>query len=154
MSEPKSLTRRQLGVLDELFAGEGNDQDILKKYKVGQKLFSKWLTEPAFIEQFEKHIGAARRRSALHLARGALKAAARLVELSEKGEGETTRKACLDIISGCDSSPAADGGRETRHDAPEPGGNLAPELASRLLAALAEPPGVPTSGEELASATG
>ena len=153
MSEPKSLTRRQLGVLDELFAGEGNDQDILKKYKVDSKLFNKWLTEPGFIEQFDKHIAAARRRSALHLARVALKATSRLVQLSEKGEGETARKACLDIISGCDSSPAADGGRETRRDAPEPGGDLAPETASRLLAALAEPTGVPSTSEEPVSAT-
>jgi hypothetical protein len=168
MTKPKLLTRRQRAVLDELFADEPDDKAILKKYKLDAKLYNKWLTEPAFIEQLDKHSAAAYRRSALHLARSAPKAAVKLVQLSEKGESETTRKACLDIISGCGSPSTADRRRETRDDAPEGGDSLAPELASRLLAALAETadsaehavrfgpvrPGVPSASEGPASATG
>ncbi len=137
MTRPKPLTRRQLAVLDKLFDSDANEQDVLKTCKVESMLFNKWLTEPAFIEQFDKHIAAARRRSALHLARCAPKAASRLVSLSEKGEGETARKACLDIISGCDSPPTADQRRETKDDGRETRDDLSPETASRLLAALA-----------------
>ena len=139
MTKPKLLTRRQRAVLDELFADKPDDDAILKEYKVDPKLYNKWLTEPAFIEQLGRHCAAAYRRSALHLARSAPKAAVRLVQLSEEGEGETTRKACLDIISGCGSPSTADRRRETRDDVREAGDDLAPEFASRLLAVLAEP---------------
>lgn len=138
MTMPKPLTRQQLAVLDELFDSDANEQDVLKTCKVESMLFSKWLTEPAFIEQFDKHIAAARRRSLLHLARCAPKAASRLVALSDQDKGETARKACLDIISGCDLSPTADQRRETKHDGRETSDHLNPEIASRLLAALAE----------------
>ncbi len=62
MTRPKPLTRRQLAVLDKLFDSDANEQDVLKTCKVESMLFNKWLTEPAFIEQFDKHIAAARRR--------------------------------------------------------------------------------------------
>ena len=139
MTEPKPLTRRQLAVLDELFDSGADDQAVLDKCKVSPKLFNKWLTELPFIEQLDKHLAAAHRRSVLHLARLALKAAARLVELSEKDKGETARKACLDIISGCDLTSTADQRRETTDDGRGTSDNLSPEIASRLLAALAEP---------------
>lgn len=168
MTTPKPLSKRQLAVLDELFASDKNEKDILEKYKVGLKRFNKWLREPAFIEQFDKHTAAAHRRSVLHIARFASNAATRLVVLSEKGEGETARKACLDIVSGCDLSPTADQGRGTKDDGREPSEQLSPEIASRLLAALAEETqdaehairlgpagtGVPSASEGPRSATG
>jgi len=139
MIQPKPLTRRQLALLDTLFVKDGLDeQGVLDECKVSPKLFNKWMTEPAFTEQLNKHMAAAHRRSLLHLARSAPKAATKLVALSQKGEGETTRKACLDIISGCDLSLTADQKRETKDDGREPSDNLSPETASRILAALAE----------------
>ncbi len=138
MTRPKPLTRRQLAVLDELLADVPDDKTVLDRYKIDPELYNKWLTEPAFIEQFDKRIAAAHRRSVLHLARFATKAAARLVQLSEKGEGETARKACLDIISGCDSAPAADRKREAGDDAPQTSEHLSPETASRILTTLAD----------------
>jgi hypothetical protein len=135
MTKPKSLTRRQLAVLEELFAEKADDKAILDKYKVDLKLFNKWLTEPAFIEQLDKYMAAARRRSALHLARLALKAASRLVALSEQDKGETARKACLDIISPPERSA---GGVVAPADAPPECPPLSQETASRLLEALAE----------------
>jgi hypothetical protein len=138
MTKPKPLTRRQLAVLDELFADEPDDDAILKKYKVDAKLYNKWLTEPAFVEQLDKHMMAAHRRSALHLARSAPKAASRLVALSQRGEGETTRKACLDIILMQNSLPTGDQRQETTDDGRETSDELPPETASRVLAALAD----------------
>lgn len=140
MANPKKLTRQQLALLDRLFDSDAAEPDVLKECNIEPKLFNKWLTEPVFIEHFDKHMAAAHRRSALHLARSALKAASMLVALSEKGEGETTRKACLDIISGCDLSAPADRKRETINDGRETSDILAPGLANRILAALAEEP--------------
>ena len=134
MTKPKKLTRRQLALLERLFDSDAAEPDVLKECNIEPKLFNRWLTEPAFIEQFDMCMAAAHRRSTLHLARSAQKAASKLVALSEKGEGETTRKACLDIISGCDLSSPADRKRETRDV-------LTPDLANRILDALAEEPG-------------
>jgi hypothetical protein len=147
MTKPKKLTRRQLALLDDLLANDNlDDQAVLDKCKVDRRLLNRWLTEPAFIEQFDKHMAAAHRRSALHLARSALKAASKLVALSQQGEGETTRKACLDVISGCDVSAPADRKRETMDDGRETRDVLAPDLASRILGALAEETGKPKIG--------
>ena len=60
------------------------------------------------------------------------------MKLAKEGEGETARKACLDIISR--QYPI---GHKTPSDAPSvpgasaPAPDLSPETASRLLAALA-----------------
>ena len=141
MTKPKKLTRRQLALQERLFDSDAAEPDVLKECNIEPKLFNRWLTEPAFIEQFDKCMAAAHRRSTLHLARSAQKAASKLVALSEKGEGETTRKACLDIISGCDLSSPADRKRETIDDGRETRDVLTPDLANRILDALAEEPG-------------
>lgn len=138
MTKPKPLTRQQLAVLDELFADEPDDKAILERYRVSPKLYNKWLTEPAFVEQLDKHMMAAHRRSALHLARSAPNAASRLVALSEQDKGETARKACLDIISPPWLADRSGPTQKAAPDNPADDPPLSQETASRLLAALAE----------------
>jgi hypothetical protein len=144
MTTSKQLSRRQLAVMEELFAGTLDEQAVLDKYKVGRKLYNRWLAEPAFAEQIERCVAAANRQSALLVARHAPSAARKLVQLAEMDKGETTRKACLDIISmhspptGAERRGAKDEKRGAKDEGRRTGDDLSPETATRLLAALAE----------------
>jgi len=137
------LSRKQLAVIEDLFAGELDEGAVLQRHKVSRRLYNKWLADERFIEAFAERIGWAYRQSQLIIARYAPLAAAKLVQLTESDSAETARKACLDIISmprlapqftvGSDAVPANDpainrGAKQALSD----------ETASRLLAALAE----------------
>lgn len=140
MTESKQLSRRQLAVVEDLFAGEPDEQMVLDKYKVSRKLYNRWLAEPAFAEQLDRCVAAAHRRSAVLVACSAASAAKKLLELTKSGQGETARKACLDIIlmntptCSADSPTIPPGNPANRTP-------LSDETASRLLAALAEDAG-------------
>jgi len=99
MPEAKQLTKRQLAVIEDLFAGELDEQAILDKYKLSRKLYNKWRNDDSFTEQFERRIADAYRQSTALIARYAPLAAAKLIQLTESDKAETARKACLDIIS-------------------------------------------------------
>jgi hypothetical protein len=138
MSKQNKLSQRQLAVIEDLFAGELDEQAVLEKRRVSPRLYRKWQADDAFIEQFERRIAAAYRRSAALLARSAPKAAAKLVQLTQCDKEETARKACLDIISmqtpllGPPRPKAAD------PDVPEQSPTLSERAASKILALLAE----------------
>ena len=84
-------------------------------------------------------MGSAHRHSELIIARYAGLAAAKLVELTESESQETARKACLDVISfRRDLDKQED---KTGEEGWRPR-EIPPEVASRLLAALAEAPTV------------
>jgi hypothetical protein len=137
MSKSKKQNKRQLAVLEDLFAGKLDEQEVLQKHHVSPSLFERWLGDERFAEQFERRIARAHRRSRMILARYAPTAANKLVELTESENQETARKACLDIIS----LPAPADRQESPDVTPDPAGSpsahtLSPETASRLLAAL------------------
>ena len=95
----QSLSRKQLKVLESLFTGQMSEEDVLKKYKVSRYTYTKWLNDRDFIEYFYQRIRGFNLQSSLIVARYAPVAAARLIELTESEKNETTRKACLDVIS-------------------------------------------------------
>jgi len=136
----KQLTKRQLAVIEDLFAGELDEQAILDKYKLSRKLYYKWQNDDDFTEQFEKRIADAYRQSTVLIARYAHVAAAKLIQLTESDKPETARKACLDIIS----MPILTASRKAQpSDEPQPADTQPPvslnaETAGRLLAVLAE----------------
>ena len=138
MSKSKKLTKRQRAVLEDLFTGESDEQTVLQRYAVPRALYEKWLADEQFTSQLEQRIAHAYQRSRIILARNASDAANRLVNLAKEGEGETARKACLDVIS-----PQCPAGHKTPSDAPSvpdasaSAADLSPEAASRLLAVLA-----------------
>ena len=134
MSNAKQLTKRQIAVIDDLFAGVDNEQRILKKHKVKRRLYENWMSDENFIAEFERRLQSARRQGDLILARFASVAAAKLVELTGSENQETARKACLDIINLLrpNSQPISAEQVETEQTQ-----ELPPELASRLLEALA-----------------
>ena len=137
MTEPKQLSKRQLAVLEDLFADELDEQGVLDKYKVSRKLYNRWLAEPAFAERLDRCVAAAYRRSAVLVACNALSAARKLLELTKSGQGETARKACLDIILMNATARSADT-PATAPDTPSARPPLSDETATRLLAVLAE----------------
>jgi len=138
MSEPKRLTRRQLAVIEDLFAGEMTESEVLAKHNISAALYDRWLTDARFCECFERRLARAYREARLVLARHAPKAAKTLIDLTKCQKEETARRACLDIVA----PPTAPGAAETPHKAAEhdPIAELPPETATRLLAALAAEP--------------
>lgn len=137
MSKSRKLTRQQLAVLEDLFTGELSEDAVIGKHGVSHSLYERWLADERFASQVDQRIDHAYRRSRIILARNAADVASRLAKLAREGQGETARKACLDIINLQDST-----GRKISSDAPSTQegsatANLTPETASRLLAAMA-----------------
>jgi len=135
MSRKKALTKKQLAVIEDLFAGELDEQAILDKHKISRNLYHRWLADERFTEQFNGCITRAYRQSELIIARYAPLAAAKLVQLTESDKEETARKACLDII--CFPGLAVAGAATAKQPC-SPAAELSPQTASRLLAVLAE----------------
>jgi hypothetical protein len=127
----KKLSKKQLRVIEELFAGELGEQAVLDKYKISRKTFNRWLADECFVEQFNERVEKSFRQSRLIIARYAPLAAAKLVELTASDKEETARKACLDIIS-MHTIPHKSNERQVTGD------EISPETASKILAALAE----------------
>ncbi len=146
MRKKNTLTKRQIAVIEDLFAGELDEHAVLKKHNVNAKLYNKWQDEYAFIEHLEKRIAAAHRLGAALIARCAPIAAAKLVELTQCKKEETARKACLDIIAMQPlpiAQPKPQVPQGTACAAPEPNTpdhpqNLTPQAAAKILALLAE----------------
>lgn len=139
MAYGNQLTKRQLAVLDDLFNGDANDeQAVLDKYNVNSSLYNKWLSDDAFVEQFDARVTGLRRQSELIIARYAALAAAKLVQLTESEKEETARKACLDIISLADTKAKKAPPADNQNDAEPQQMELSQAQAGRLLAAIAD----------------
>ncbi len=132
-TKTKRLSARQIAVIDELFAGEDSEKDVLARCKVSRKLYGRWLADETFAAELDRRMAEAYRRSALLIARHAPKAADRLMELTKCEKEETARKACLDIITPPGSSQTTDASETSLTDEPK----LTPETAGKLLAVLA-----------------
>ena len=142
MAKKRQLTKKQLSVLNDLFNGELDEQEVLLKHKLSRNVYNKWLAEERFSERFKNYINGLNRQSELVIARYATLAAARLVHLTESENQETCRKACLDIISfslvkktASKTKRPGNGANGADKNKNEP---LPTKTASRLLAALAD----------------
>ena len=136
----KRITKRQRDVLDDLFTGRDNEQQVLEKHKISAALYHRWLAEESFAAEYERRLHYARRQGELLLARYSALAAAKLIELTQSQTQETARKACLDIITLLRPEPT-----KSLSDAPACGelvesSELPPDLARRLLSVLAADP--------------
>jgi len=138
MAKRKQPSKRQLAVIEDLFAGELDTQAVLEKHKLRRQLYDKWQRDEMFIEQFDARIAAAHRQSAALIARYAPLAVAKLVQLTESDKAETARKACLDIISfpsqSAEKPPTPVGPKSTSENNSN---RLSEQTASRILSALA-----------------
>jgi hypothetical protein len=130
----KKITKKQRAVIEDLFEGEADEQQVLDGHKVSRRLYEKWQTDEFFLRAFDARLQRQRRQSEMIIARYATVAAAKLVELTESQNPETARKACLDIINLLRPN--------TELISPDPADaeqlpELSPELAGKLLAVLA-----------------
>ena len=136
MPDVKQLTRKQLAVIDDLFAGELDEREIFEKHRMNKRVYDKWLADENFANEFDRRVKSAHRQGELIISRYASIAAMKLVNLTESANPETARKACLDVINylrqNLQPSPA-----EQASEAEQPP-ELPPELASRLLSALSQ----------------
>jgi hypothetical protein len=132
----KPITKKQLAVIDEMFAGEMDIDSVLEKHNVTRRLYNKWLGDKNFKAEFTKRIEWLNLHSQALIARYASLAAAKLVALTDSEKEETRRKACLDIIS----LPRLTEQKQpvTADSNIQPVENLHPETASRLLEALTQ----------------
>jgi DNA-dependent RNA polymerase auxiliary subunit epsilon len=138
MAKRKHLSKKQLAVIDDLFAGELDEQAVLDKYGVSRNVYNKWLTDEKFQAEFVRRISGAHLASEALIARYSLVAAAKLVQLTDSENQETARKACLDIISlpKVAAKKAEQMGKEQKNDEKQTE-QLSAETANRILAALA-----------------
>ena len=132
----KRLSKRQLAVIDELFAGGMDEAEVLQRYKVSTRLYRKWLADELFADELKFRIESAKRAGELIIARYTPVAAAKLVGLIDSDKDETVRRTCLDIMSaaGRQTDTATTATAEPNESQPL----LPPALASKLLEVLAE----------------
>lgn len=93
------LSREQRDVIDGLFDGDMEEKEILKKYGVTRRTYSRWFRDEKFCGEVAVRMECARRHSELAAMRDAAKASGILVKLAEGKQSETARKACMDLIS-------------------------------------------------------
>lgn len=144
----KKLSKRQINVLDGLFAGDLTLNDILKSCRVSQITYYEWLSDPFFLSAFDIRIDSARAILTSTLAAYSQAALLSLVNLTRSEKTETARKACLDIVKLVqdekDEQTLAAGGRAAKTNfspiptLPYQGKELTPDESSIILSALAE----------------
>ena len=130
----RKLTPRQLAVVDDLFEGGLDEAGVLAKHKVSTRVYRKWLCSEHFLEELRFRIESAKRAGELIIARYTPVAAAKLVGLIDSDKAETVRRACLDILNAGNEKEATTDTEESDENQPA----LPPDLASKLLAVLAE----------------
>ena len=142
-NKKKQLSKRQLAVIDDLFAARMTESEIRQKHNLSISMLRKWLGSEKFADELACRTNAARRQSEMIIARFAPAAAAKLVALTECEKEETRRKACLDVITAACNNPASAIMATSDSDADNPDSPaipaiLTPQLASRLLAVMTE----------------
>jgi 3-deoxy-D-manno-octulosonic-acid transferase len=131
-----TLSKKQLSLIDDIFAGDIDTEAILAKHKITHRLFNKWLGDENFRAEFTRRIDWLNLQSQVMIARYTSLAAAKLVSLTDSQNQETKRKACLDIIS---LPRLTDQKQNMSPDNNiEPAETLHPDTASILLKALAQ----------------
>ena len=130
------LRRRQVEVLGDLFGGQTSEEEVLKRHNVSLRVYQRWLCQKEFVEQFSFRIESARRQGQLLIAKYIPAAAAKLVELTMSEKEETSRKACLDILSMPFGDETIAEVVETQDESLSDG--LDAGLAGKLLKSLAE----------------
>jgi hypothetical protein len=141
----RQIQGRQAAVIEDLFNGEISisPEEILFTHGVTRLELSEWLQDKRFNREIRRRIRWAYRCSEILVAKCAMVAAAKLVGLTDSEIPETSRKACLDIISllRIQTQRKKVSSRVTSVspvDSPEPSKRLDPETADLLLKTLAD----------------
>jgi hypothetical protein len=130
------LSKKQRGVLIDLFSGRFTVQEVLDKRKVTRRTYYRWHAQQYFAAEFKRLLNLARTEHQLVFARYASDIATKLVSLTTADKDETARRACMDVIANhLRKARTIDDAKDKPVDEHLP--ELPPDVASRLLAALA-----------------
>ncbi|MCX5634392.1 MAG: hypothetical protein NTW55_00925 [Planctomycetota bacterium] len=132
------LGSKQRAVISDMFKNGLAEHETLEKHNIRPCRYRKWLENGMFRQEIDARIDAAMRQSKLIMVRWLPLAAERLAQLTISEKDETARKACLDIISlhiPETEQKAAQNAQTMQAKEIKP---LPPEIASKLLAALAK----------------
>ena len=127
---PKRLTKKQRELIDDLFKSDLTEEEVLGQHGVSMNVYRRWLRDKVFHDEITFRIEAGKRIGELIIAVNVPVAASKLARLANGKDGETTRKACLDIIStslGTKKRQKAEKGKPLKVP------KLSDELASKLL---------------------
>jgi hypothetical protein len=130
------LSKKQRGVLVDLFSGKFTIQEVLDKRKVTRRTYYRWHAQQYFAAEFKRLLNLARSEHQLVFARYASDIATKLVSLTAADKEETARRACMDALANhVRKTKSIDDAKAQPQDMQLP--EIPPEMASRLLAALA-----------------
>ncbi|MBN1973473.1 MAG: hypothetical protein JW787_07520 [Sedimentisphaerales bacterium] len=138
MSKNVQLTKKQFSVIDDIFESELKESEILRKHKVSRATYNKWLDNEYFTREFSTRIASEQRRNTIHITQNVSKAVGHLENIAQKQDGETSRKACLDIIEIEKQESDKQRPSQMEYRPAESTACLSNEAAGRILAALAE----------------
>jgi hypothetical protein len=136
LPKTKYLTKKQKGVLEDLFSGRLDEEEILEKWKVRRRTYHRWHGQEIFAAEFNRLLKLAQSQSELIFARYTADVAAKLVSLAGTEKEDIARKACMYVINHPDRK-GKNLVESPKLPETEPPVELPPEVASRLLAALA-----------------
>ena len=132
------LGNKQRAVINDMFKNGLTEPETLEKHNIRPCRYRKWLEKGLFSQEINDRFEAAVRQSNIVMARWLPLTAERLAQLTISEKDETARKACLDVISL--HTPESE--QKTTQNAQTVQAKeikpLPPEIASKLLAALAE----------------
>jgi len=131
------LTEKQRGVLADLFSGKFTVQEVLEKRKVTRRTYYRWHGQEYFAAEFKRLLELSRNEYQLVFAHYAPDIAMKLVSLTTADKDETARKACMDVIANHERKVKHKSENES-NAIEEPLIDLSPEVASKMLALLAE----------------
>ncbi len=95
----RKLTRKQREVIADLFGSGMDENTVMEKHNLSEKVYKRWLRDQSFQDEISWQMQSARRQSEMIISRFAPAAAAKLVSLTASDKEETARRACLDIMA-------------------------------------------------------
>ncbi|MGA2323327.1 MAG: hypothetical protein ABSG22_05720 [Sedimentisphaerales bacterium] len=137
MLKSKYLTKKQKGVLEDLFSGPLTVQEVLEKWKVTRRTYFRWHAQEFFSSEFKRLLNLVHSESELICARYSAEVAMKLVSLTVAEKDEIARKACMNVINHPSRKTKNQIATKNLPIPEETYPPLPPEVASRLLAALA-----------------
>ena len=99
MLKSKYLTKKQKGVLEDLFSGSLTVQEVLEKWYVTRRTYFRWHAQEFFAAEFKRLMNLVHSESDLICARYSAQVAMKLVSLTVAEKDEIARKACMNVIN-------------------------------------------------------
>ncbi|MCE5339520.1 MAG: hypothetical protein LLF92_00130 [Planctomycetaceae bacterium] len=131
-----SITKKHTKIIDEWVQNEVDETELIQKYRISFKKLSKLLNYKQTKDEIDGRLEVAKKRSQLLIAKYLPVATAKLIELCNSDNNETSRKACMDLIKEELQEKFAE--PITQTEAQEPAPKIDNETASTILAVLAE----------------